>query len=237
MTLARQGNLDEALLCYEQALRLRPDYPEPRRNRAFIWLSRGDFERGWAEYEWRLKCQNLRVLNVNRPRWTGEDLKGRTILLHAEQGLGDTLQFIRFAAQVKRRGGRVLLACPLPLIRLLASCPGVDLVVDWKSPLPDCDVYAPLMSLPAILGTTLTNLPVGIPFFAVDAGTVEHWRPIVARALARAEGGSTNDVKMPARVLRIGIVWQGNRGTSQRSMALFPADVTSLASPNCPASV
>jgi len=222
MTLARQGNLDEALVSYEQALRLRPDYPEPRRNRAFIWLAGGDFERGWPEYEWRLRCQNLRVLTVNRPRWTGEDFEGRSILLHAEQGLGDALQFIRFAPLVKRRGGRVLVACPQSLIRLLTRWPGVDLVVDWKSPLPDCDVHAPLMSLPAILGTTLANLPAEIPYLRVDAGTVEDWRPVVARAIARAAGGRTSEERQPVRVLKIGIAWQGNRVHPSDRWRSFP---------------
>ena len=162
--LARQGDVDEALDCYEHALRLRPDFPEARRNRAYIWLTRGDFERGWPEHEWRLKCAELLLLPVNSPRWTGEDLDGRSILLIAEQGLGDTLQFIRFAPLVKERQGRVVVACPKPLMRLVARCPGVDRVVDWKSALPECDVHASLLSLPAILGTTLANLPAGSLF-------------------------------------------------------------------------
>lgn len=130
-TLARQGDLDAALACYEHALTLRPDYPEARRNRAYMWLTRGEFQRGWPEYEWRLKCEKTHMLPVKSPRWHGEDLEGRSILLVSEQGLGDTLQFIRFAPLVKGRAGRVELACPAPLTRLLAACPGVDRVVDW----------------------------------------------------------------------------------------------------------
>ena len=134
---------------------------------------------------------------MNSPRWTGENLDGRSILLIAEQGLGDTLQFIRFAPLVKERSGRVVVACPKPLMRLVARCPGVDRVVDWKSALPDCDVHASLLSLPAILGTTLANLPAE-PYLSVDAGTVEKWRPIVARALRR------DCAKPTARRTRIG---------------------------------
>ena len=107
-----KGTWTEHYDCYEHALALRPDFPEARRNRAYIWLTRGDFERGWPEHEWRLKCAELLLLPVNSPRWTGEDLDGRSILLVAEQGLGDTLQFIRFAPLVKERTGRVVVACP-----------------------------------------------------------------------------------------------------------------------------
>ncbi len=188
MTLARQGKWDEAIRCHEQALRLRPDYPEARRNRAYAWLARGDFQRGWAEYEWRLRCRNHTAPAVNLPRWTGEDLAGRAILLHAEQGLGDTLQFLRFAPVVKRRGGRVTLACPKPLVEIAARCPGVDQVQDAILPESDCQVHSPLMSLPAVLGTTQTSLAADVPYLSADAGTIERWRPIVERSVAEVEG-------------------------------------------------
>ena len=218
---ARQGDVDAALDCYEQALRLRPDFPEARRNRAYLWLTRGDFERGWPEHEWRLKCAELLLLPVNSPRWTGEDLGGRSILLVAEQGLGDTLQFIRFAPLVKERNGRVVVACPKPLMRLVARCPGVDRVVDWKSALPECDVHAPLLSLPAILETTLANVPAE-SYLSVDSGSVERWQPIVAAALRRCEWGGTEGANKPDRVFKIGIVWQGNRGHKGDRWRSFP---------------
>ena len=223
MTLARQGNLDEALRCYEQALRLRPDFPEARRNRAYIWLARGDFERGWPEYEWRLKCPKFRTLTVNRPRWNGEDLEGRTILLHAEQGLGDTLQFIRFAPLVKQRGGRVLVACPRTAVRLVARCRGVDLAVDWMSPLPDCDVQAPLLSLPAIFGTTLANLPAEIPYLGVDSEAVEDWRPVVARAIGRGAGRPDRRPREAGSDLQDRNRVAGESCQSGRPLALVPA--------------
>ena len=159
-TTLAQGHLDDALLCYERALMVRPDFPEARRNRAYIWLMSGDFTTGWQEHEWRLKCPRMRHgLAPRSPRWCGEELAGRTILLCAEQGLGDILQFIRFAHLVKARGGRVLVACPDSLIRLAARCPGVDLAVDWTKPLPDSDVHAQLLSLPGDSGHELGQTP------------------------------------------------------------------------------
>ncbi|MGP0063205.1 MAG: tetratricopeptide repeat protein [Isosphaeraceae bacterium] len=210
MTLARQGRWDEAMACYEQALRLHPDFPEARRNRAYAWLARGDYERGWPEYEWRLRCRNHVGLTANRPRWNGEDLAGRTILLHAEQGFGDTLQFIRFATMVQDRGGRVMVWCPNPLIRLVAGCPGVDHVLTPSEPLPDFQVHCPLMSLPAVLGTRMDTLPNGVPYLSADTETTERWRPIVERCVSGTNHGETAHKTGPSRVLKIGIAWQGN---------------------------
>ena len=112
MTFARQGHCDQAIACYDRAIALRPDFGEAHRNRALAWLSQGDFERGWPEAEWRLKCRNPPGFAFPFPRWTGEDLNGQPILLHWEQGLGDTLQFIRFAPLVKERGALVWVYLP-----------------------------------------------------------------------------------------------------------------------------
>jgi Flp pilus assembly protein TadD len=217
----RLGYLDVALDCYEQALCLDPDFPEARRNRAYIWLARGDFERGWPEYEWRLRCAEPLLLTVNSPRWTGEDLAGRSILLVAEQGLGDTLQFVRFASLVKVRNCRVVVACPKPLMRLVARCPGVDRVVDWKSAVPECDVHAPLLSLPMILGTNLANIPAE-SYLSVDPATVEKWRPIVALAFRQRDRPGTGDAQKSDGAFKIGIAWQGNRGHKGDRWRSFP---------------
>jgi len=201
-TLARQGKWDEALDCYDRALRLQPYYAESHRNRAFIWLARGDFERGWPEFEWRLSCRRHVGANPNCPRWTGEDLRGRTILLHAEQGLGDTIQFIRFVAEIRmRNAGQVIVICPKPLLRLIARFPGIDVLTDEGSPVPPFDVHASLWSLPAILGITLANLRSQRAYLSVDSGTIARWQTILARALG--ENGTDHAMK-------IGIVWQGN---------------------------
>ncbi len=201
-TLARLGKWDEALACHNHALKLQPYYAEAHRNRAFIWLARGDFERGWPEFEWRLSCRRHVGANPNCPRWTGEDLKGKTILLHAEQGLGDTIQFIRFVAEVRNRNaGGVVVICPKPLLRLIARFPGIDFLTDEGSPVPPFDVHASIWSLPAILGTTLANLPSPRAYLSVDSGTISRWRTIMARALGETGTG---------HAMKLGIVWQGN---------------------------
>ena len=142
-------------------------------------------------------------------------------MLVAEQGLGDILQFIRFAPLVKQRGGHVVLACPLPMMRLVAHCPGVDLVVDWNSTLPNCDVHAYLMSLPLILGTTLDSIP-REPYLSVDARTVDDWRPLVTRALGEGDECRLVGGKNTAHVFTIGIAWQGNRGNTVDRWRSFP---------------
>jgi Flp pilus assembly protein TadD len=224
MTLARQGRWDEALGCYERALAIRPDFPEAHRNRSYLWLAHGDYERGWPEHEWRLRCRNHRGVPVARPAWKGEDIAGRTILLHAEQGLGDAVQFIRYAAAVKSRGVHVIAACPDSLMRLVACCPGVDSVRDWYAPIPDCDVHAPLMSLPAILGTTLASVPSECPYFCLDAAIIERWRAFVEQSLAAAYPGDEGHGQDGHRQFRIGVVWQGNPAHRNDCRRSFPLE-------------
>jgi tetratricopeptide (TPR) repeat protein len=193
--LSASGNLDGALEAYEKALSLKPDYPDAYWNRALVWLLRGDYERGWRDYEWRWKCPRPFPLPVFRqPRWDGSPLEGRTILLYAEQGLGDTLHFVRYAALVKARGGRVIVQCQKALIPLLSRTPGIDYLTAWGEAAPPFDVYFPLMSLPHLLGTTLETIPADNPYLFADAERVAHWR----RELAPIPG------------FRVGIVWQGS---------------------------
>jgi Tfp pilus assembly protein PilF len=200
MTLARQGHWDEAMRCYDEAIRLRPDFGEARRNRALGWLAHGDFERGFPEAEWRLLCRRPPGLRFPRPRWNGDPLEGRTILLHYEQGLGDTLQFIRFAPQVKERGGRVWVLCQPPMVRLLSLCPSVDFVTANHVSVPDFQVHAPLMSVPCMLRTSLAALPRD-PYLAADTASIDEWRPVLAGALG------VSDLRS---VFKIGIAWQGS---------------------------
>jgi Tfp pilus assembly protein PilF len=205
--LRAQGHLAESVACYEKALELKPDNPEMHLNRALAWLHMGDFERGWREYEWRLKCRAYAIPPIAAPRWDGSPLAGQPILLYADHGFGDTIQFIRYAPMVRERGGHVIVACQKPIARLLASCPGVEQVVPEGSLLPEFTVHAPLMSLPLAFETRLSSVPARIPYLSADAALVSHWH---------AELGSLPSFK-------IGVAWQGNptyRRDRERSFRL-----------------
>jgi tetratricopeptide (TPR) repeat protein len=192
--LREQGRPGEAAASYEEATRLRPDDAEARVNLGMTRLLMGDFERGWPEYEWRRRARGLPEHPSGRPRWDGTPLEGKAILLRAEQGLGDTIQFVRYAPMVRERGGVVLLECQPPLRALLADAPGVDRVVAPGGPGPEFAVEAPLPSLPGILGTTGETIPARVPYLGADAGRVGRWR---------------RELEDPAG-FRVGIVWRGN---------------------------
>ncbi len=153
----------EAVGWYEKAVAIREDYATTRFGHAVALLKSGDFRRGWREYEWRWRdCQTPRG-DLGVPAWQGEPLAGRTILLHAEQGLGDTLQFVRFAAAVAARGARVVLEVPRPLVRLLGRIAGVSTVVACGDPWPAVDLHCPLASLPMRLDLRIDAIP-GAPY-------------------------------------------------------------------------
>jgi tetratricopeptide (TPR) repeat protein len=202
------GRRDEGAAAYRRLVAIDPGAnAEGHLGRALARFLLGDYENGWPEYEWRWRCQGFPPPPGRSPRWDGSPLEGRTILLQAEQGLGETLQFIRYAALVKRRGGTVVLSCPKPLLRLLAGCPGVDRLVPQDGEPPPCDVQVPLLSLPAVFHPTLATIPAQVPYLSADPALVAHW----ARELA------------PLRGLRVGISWQGNpqhRLDRYRSVAL-----------------
>jgi len=201
------GRLDEAAACLEQALRLNPQDAVPHYNRALLWLLTGNFQNGWPEYEYGWKEPVNFPRRLVQPRWDGSALQGKTILLYAEQGLGDTLQFIRYAARIKQRGGTVLFECPSVLLQLFERVAGVDRILPQGQPLPGFDVQAPLLSLPGLFGTTLDTIPAQVPYLYADPERARRWR----KELQTREG------------FRVGIVWQGSlvhKGDRQRSVPL-----------------
>jgi hypothetical protein len=192
--LQAQGRLDEAVAWFTLALERTPELGSVHMNYALACLQRGDFARGWTEYEWRFHCREHPILAQGMPPWDGSPLHGRSILLWAEQGLGDSIQFIRYAPAVARRGGRVIVSCPRLLVRILATCPGVAQAIPEGAPQTDFDCHAPLMSLPRIFGTTVDTIPAEVPYLEADLALATLWRDELARF-----GG-----------FRIGIAWQGN---------------------------
>jgi Flp pilus assembly protein TadD len=192
--LGAQERGTEAVECYEHVLRLEPDHAKVRLCRSMAYLQMGDYERGWAEYEWRLRCKGQSIPTLDLPAWTGEPLDGRPILVIAEQGLGDTLQFIRYVALIERRGGLVTVACRKPLELILAGCRGVRRVVSDKAILSEFACYVPLLSLPRIFGTSVETVPAEVPYLTAPQEPTTHWRD---------ELGSIAEFK-------IGVAWQGN---------------------------
>lgn len=159
-----QGKLPEAMSCFQQALEIDPNHAIAHHNAAILLLMQGDYQRGFVEYEWRFKTAEFPPCPFQQPVWDGSPLSGRTLLLHAEQGLGDTIQLIRYAAIARERGGRLILTCHQPLVRLLSTVPGIEQIVPLGLPLPNFQTYAPLMSLPRILGTTQDTIPNHVPY-------------------------------------------------------------------------
>jgi tetratricopeptide (TPR) repeat protein len=191
---AEQGRLTEAMASYEQALRLRPDYAEAHVNLAQVWFLLGDFERGWSEYEWRWKQRGISPPSSCQPLWDGSSLLGQTILLFTEQGLGDTLQFVRYAPLVQQHGATVIVQCQVPLQRLLATCAGIDRLVLEGTALPPFDVQAPLLSLPRIFRSNLATIPANVPYLSADPESRAHWQ----QQLSGLRG------------FKVGITWRGN---------------------------
>jgi tetratricopeptide (TPR) repeat protein len=190
-----QGRLEEALAGYQIALWQQPNLPSTHWNRALALLQMGAFEEGWAEYEWRWRRKGHGPRRLPQPAWDGSDLAGKRLLIYCEQGLGDVLQFIRYAALVKKAGAEVVVECADFLMPLLGRCAGIDQLVAEGTPLPAFDVHAALLSLPHLLGTTLASVPAEVPYLFADPERVERWR----EELAGLEG------------FKIGIAWQGNR--------------------------
>jgi len=193
-TRRSQARLEEAQACYDKALALSPADAEARFNRSLVELLRGDFAAGWRDYEARYERLRNAPRCFPQPLWRGEPLDGARILLHAEQGLGDTIQFLRYVPMVRAGGGRVILDVPQSLMRLAAELPGVECLVVPGDPPPEFEWQCPLMGLPLAFGTNLESIPAGVPYLSVPGEAQQN-----ADALPWPDDG-----------LRAGLVWSGN---------------------------
>jgi len=193
-TLNAMGCLSDALVLHDRAVAAVPDEAEFHFSLAAALLAAGNYARGWDEYEWRWRRSQAQPRGFGET-WRGDDLAGRTILLHAEQGLGDTLQFVRYVPLVAGRGGRVVLEVQTPLVRLMQDMPGSAKVVARGDVLPDFDTHCPLLSLPRVFGTRLDTIPANFPYLRADPTTV-----------------ASLGMKFAAdhRGLRVGLVWAGS---------------------------
>jgi len=177
--LAALNRHQDALASYGRALTLQPDFADAHFNAAMSFLTLGDYARGFAEYEWRWKRTGMSVPKVfRRPPWLGETpLAGKTILIHAEQGLGDTVQFVRYLPRLARMGARVVLEVQPALKDLLTGLDGVASVIGRGEPLPPYDLHCPLGSLPLALKTDASNIPADIPYLRAGDAALAKWRP------------------------------------------------------------
>ena len=191
-TLQALGRHDEALRSFEEALSLALSHGDIHYNHALLLLLMGRHKEGWAEHEWRWHAKGFtgRLRGFPQPLWDGSEQPGATLLLHAEQGLGDTIQFARYASFARERVGRLVLEVPRPLVPLMGNIPGVDELVALGDALPDFAIQAPLLTLPHLLGEEI-GLP--IEYLAADPERVQRWRERL---------GETGP--------RVGLVWAGN---------------------------
>ena len=208
--LRELNRLEEALASYDRAIAIKPDYAEAYWNKSLGLLLAGDLGRGWELYEWRWKYEKTarKSRNFPQPLWLGEeDIDGKTILLHAEQGLGDTIQFCRYAKLVKALGAKVILEAPKELLGLLNSLEGVDELMEQGKALPAFDFHCPLLSLPLAFKTDLTKIPSPKPYLAASSQKLDEW--------AQRLGAKSRP--------RVGLVWSGrttHKNDHNRSLTL-----------------
>lgn len=197
LLLNEMKRYSDALASYEKAIAMRPDFANAYWNKSLFKLLQGDFEEGWKLYEWRWKRDDIdkkAIRTFQQPLWLGEEsLTDKTILLHAEQGLGDTIQFCRYAPLVQNLGAKVILEVQKPLVGLVSTLKGSFTIVAQDSELSAFDFHCPLMSLPLAFKTTLENIPANVPYLSTDPEKLRTWQKRLG------EKSKT----------RIGLVWSG----------------------------
>lgn len=197
LSLRGLNRVAESIVAYRRAIEIKPQDPDFHFYLAIALLLSGNLQVGFEEYEWRWKCRSHQSPRWDYPQrqWRGEEIGGKTILLHAEQGFGDTLQFCRYVPLVVQRGANVVLQVQAGLEGLLHSLPGVSRVVVRGEPTGEFDVHCPLLSLPSAVGTTLQTIPTTTPYLKADSERKAHWRERLGRLCPRGR--------------KVGLVWAG----------------------------
>ena len=211
ITLLEKGETDKAIEFLSKAIKLDPDHAMAHWNLSLTLLLTGEFRKGWKEYEWRWKLKDSIRYSFSQSLWDGSDITGRTVLLHDEQGFGDTIQFIRYASLVAQRGARVIIWCKKELKTLIQNIEGVDRVVARGEQLPHFDIHCPLLSMPLVFNTTLESIPAKIPYITADLTLVQKWR---------------DKVQYDNSKLKVGLVWGTGEGALKKIKS-FPLDVFS----------
>ena len=192
------GRVDLAFKYYHQAMQLNPADAELHRNLGVIHLYQGNFREGWREYDYRWQCVEAIRHPYKQPKWQGEPLEGKTVLLYCEQGLGDTIHFVRFAKELKDRGAKTIVHIQPPLLALLQGCHGIDTLLPNSLKIDQpFDYHCSLLDVAAVLQIDDTCIPNQVPYIDVPNHLIDYWRGVLSREL-------------PAAKLRVGIVWQGN---------------------------
>ncbi len=202
-----KGEIHAALAAHLQSLAIAPSDVETHMNVGMIYLRLGDTARGWQEYQWRWQTKDGALPQLTQPLWDGSSLDGKSILLTPEQGLGDSIQFIRYAPFLKQRYNcRVVFRCPKALVQLLSTCLGIDQIVTKEAEPVVTDFFAPLLHIPAVFGHSPLDFPHDIPYITADTALVDHWRERLAGYKQR----------------KIGIAWRGSPLAPADAMRSIP---------------
>lgn len=189
------GEYGLAMAECETVLQAAPDHAEAHWNRSLLLLLKGDYANGWHEYEWRWRKRDFTSPHRNfpQPRWQGENPAGKTVLIHAEQGFGDTLQFCRYVPLVAAAGAAVIFECHPPLVPLIEQLDDRVRVVPMGQQLPPFDLHSSLLSLPLLCGTTLETVPAAVPYLAPPTNRLPRWQALIPKS----------------DTLKVGICWAG----------------------------
>jgi tetratricopeptide (TPR) repeat protein len=209
VSLQSEGRFDEALEAYDRAIAIKPKLPEPHMHRGMALLTAGNYAEGWAAYEWRWRSGAFEAQRRNfvQPRWTGQPVEGRTILLYGEQGFGDMIQFVRYGQLLHRLGARVVVETEPELVRLMAGADWTAQVLAKGSMLPPFDFHIQMLSLPYMFGSVVATVPAEVPYLTPPADLVRKW----AARFADVAG------------FKVGLVWAGrpeHRRDHERSLSL-----------------